>query len=50
MDTYRRDGAARVYWLTLPLPRDAKRRSTRVVNASVAVAAPPTARPCGCST
>ena len=34
MNTYRQDGGARVYWLTLPLPRDARppedraRRST----------------------
>jgi lysophospholipase L1-like esterase len=42
MDAYRRDGAARVYWLALPLPRDAKRRQiARVVNAAVAVAAEP---------
>jgi hypothetical protein len=42
MNTYRRNGAARVYWLQLPLPRDAKRREiARVVNAAVAVAAEP---------
>lgn len=42
MDTYRRRGAARVYWLTLPLPRDAARqRIVRTVNAAVAVAAQP---------
>ena len=29
MDTYRRDGAARVYWLTLPLPRDPERAEDR---------------------
>ena len=29
MDTYRRDGAARVYWLTLPLPRDTRRAGDR---------------------
>jgi lysophospholipase L1-like esterase len=42
MDTYRRDGAARVYWLTLPLPRDAHRREiARAVNAAIEVAAQP---------
>ncbi len=42
MDTFRRGGAARVYWLTLPLPRDAKRVPyARAVNAAVAVAAQP---------
>ncbi len=42
MDAYRRNGAARVYWLQLPLPRDAQRRRiARVVNAAVAVAAEP---------
>jgi lysophospholipase L1-like esterase len=40
MQTYRRDGAARVYWITLPTPRDDDRaRVTRVVNAAIAVAA-----------
>jgi lysophospholipase L1-like esterase len=40
MDTYRRDGAARVYWLTLPLPRDGDQaRVARTVNAAIAVAA-----------
>ena len=42
MDTFRRDGAARVYWLTLPAPRDADRRDVaRSVNAAIAVAAEP---------
>jgi hypothetical protein len=42
MNTYRRAGAARVYWLTLPLPRDTKRLAyARAVNAAVAVAAQP---------
>lgn len=42
MDTYRRDGAARVYWLTLPYPRGAVRQKiVRTVNAAIAVAAQP---------
>jgi lysophospholipase L1-like esterase len=42
MNTYRRDGAARVYWLTLPMPRDPKRQKTaKAVNAAIAVAAQP---------
>jgi hypothetical protein len=42
MQTYRRDGAARVYWLTLPMPRDpARQRVARAVNAAIAVAAQP---------
>jgi lysophospholipase L1-like esterase len=42
MNTYRRDGAARVYWLTLPLPRDGDRQEiARAVNAAIAVAAEP---------
>jgi lysophospholipase L1-like esterase len=42
MDTYRRNGAARVYWLTLPLPRDAARQKiARSVNAAILVAAQP---------
>jgi lysophospholipase L1-like esterase len=42
MNTYRQDGAARVYWLTLPTPRDpARAQISRVVNAAVAVAAEP---------
>jgi lysophospholipase L1-like esterase len=40
MNTYRQAGAARVYWLNLPGPRDAERqRVTRAVNAAIAVAA-----------
>ncbi len=42
MQTYRQDGKARVYWLTLPLPRDARRREiARAVNAAIGVAAQP---------
>ena len=42
MNTYRRAGAARVYWLTLPTPREAARQQiARVVNASILVAAQP---------
>lgn len=42
MDTFRRKSAARVYWLTLPLPRAAKRVPyARAVNAAIAVAAQP---------
>jgi lysophospholipase L1-like esterase len=42
MDTYRRDGSARVYWLTLPLPRDpARQKIARSVNAAILVAAQP---------
>jgi lysophospholipase L1-like esterase len=42
METYRRGGAARVYWLTLPLPRDpARQRIARAVNAAILVAAQP---------
>lgn len=42
MNTYRRDGDARVYWLTLPMPRDPDRQKTaRAVNAAIAVAAQP---------
>jgi hypothetical protein len=42
MNTYRRDGAARVYWLTLPLPRDPDRVPiSRAVNAAIDVAAQP---------
>ena len=40
--TYRRGGAARVYWVTVPLPRDpARRRISRVVNAALQVAVDP---------
>lgn len=42
MNTYRRDGDARVYWLNLPLPRDpARQKIARAVNAAIAVAAQP---------
>lgn len=42
MDTYRRKGAARVYWLTLPMPRDpARQKIARSVNAAILVAAQP---------
>lgn len=42
MNTYRRGGRARVYWLTLPAPRDADRREiARAVNAAIEVAAQP---------
>jgi hypothetical protein len=42
MDTYRQNGVARVYWLTLPAPRDpARQKISRVVDAAVTVAAQP---------
>ena len=42
MNTYRQNGAARVYWLTLPTPRDgARAKIARVVNAAIDVAAQP---------
>lgn len=42
MNTYRRGGEARVYWLTLPLPRDERRQEiARAVNAAIRVAAAP---------
>jgi lysophospholipase L1-like esterase len=42
IDTYRRDGRARVYWLNVPAPRNADRaRISRAVNAAIAVAAEP---------
>jgi lysophospholipase L1-like esterase len=42
MNTYRQRGAARVYWLNLPMPRDgARQRIARAVNAAIAVAAEP---------
>jgi lysophospholipase L1-like esterase len=42
MDTYRQDGEARVYWLTLPLPRDGDMAEiARSVNAAIEVAAQP---------
>jgi hypothetical protein len=40
METYRRRGAARVYWLTLPIPRDGDQaRVARTVNAAIFAAA-----------
>jgi lysophospholipase L1-like esterase len=40
MDIYRQAGGARVYWLTLPTPRDGERaRIATVVNAALATAA-----------
>ena len=42
MDTYRQGGEARVYWLTLPMPRDGDRQEVaRVVNEAIAVGAQP---------
>lgn len=42
MNTYRQAGAAHVYWLTLPTPRDAARaKAALVVNAAIEVAAEP---------
>jgi lysophospholipase L1-like esterase len=42
MNTYRQGGAARVYWLTLPTPRDSARaKISLVVNAAINVAAQP---------
>jgi hypothetical protein len=42
MNTYRQNGAARVYWLTLPTPRESARaKIALVVNAAVEVAAEP---------
>jgi lysophospholipase L1-like esterase len=42
MNTYRQGGAARVYWLTLPTPRDPDRQKVaRTVNAAISVAAEP---------
>jgi hypothetical protein len=42
MNTYRQGGAARVYWLTLPLPRDGDlQKVARSVNAAIRVAAEP---------
>jgi hypothetical protein len=40
METYRRGGRARVYWLTLPAPRRAAQaRVARTVNSAIGVAA-----------
>ena len=42
MNTYRQGGAARVYWLTLPVPRSGERQEiARSVNAAIEVAAQP---------
>ena len=42
MNTFRQEGAARVYWLTLPAPRDPDRqRISRAVNLAVTQAAQP---------
>ncbi len=42
MNTYRQNGAAHVYWIALPAPRDpARRQIARVVNAAIEVAAQP---------
>jgi lysophospholipase L1-like esterase len=42
MDTYRQAGAARVYWLTLPTPRDSARaKISLVVDAAIQVAGEP---------
>ena len=42
MDTYRQRGSARVYWLTLPIPRDDDfAEVARAVNAAIEVAAQP---------
>jgi hypothetical protein len=42
MNAYRQAGAARVYWLTLPAPRDPGRQKiSKVVNAAIEVAAQP---------
>lgn len=41
-NTYRQAGAAHVYWLTLPTPRDpARAKISRVVNAAIAVGVAP---------
>jgi lysophospholipase L1-like esterase len=42
MQTYRQAGNARVYWLTLPMPRDSARQTiARSVNAAIVAAAQP---------
>ncbi len=42
MDTYRQGGAAKIYWLTVPTPRDSYRQTVeKAVNAAIRVAAQP---------
>jgi hypothetical protein len=42
MNTYRQGGAAKVYWLTVPTPRDpARARISHAVNRAIEVAAQP---------
>jgi hypothetical protein len=42
VNTYRRGGASRVYWITVPTPRSpARQRISKVVNAAVSVAIQP---------
>ena len=42
MNTYRQGGRARVYWLTLPMPRDdARQEAARAVNAAIDVGSVP---------
>ena len=42
MNTYRQGGAAKVYWLTVPTPRDpARQRIAHAVNRAIEVAAQP---------
>jgi lysophospholipase L1-like esterase len=42
VNTYRQGGRARIYWITLPAPRDAERQHiARVVNAAIKVAVQP---------
>ena len=46
MDTYRQDGAAKVYWLTVMTPRDPDaQRVIKMVNAAIDVAAAAVAQP-----
>ena len=48
MSTFRQDSAARVYWLTLPMPRSAARQGiARTVNAAIVAAAHRSARRSG---
>ena len=52
MNTYRQGGEARVYWLTLPLPRDGDLAEVaRAVNAAIERGRRSrSARRCACST